>query len=51
MNIEIIHDTEVSEDREKCCAYPQAAVLGDRKIVVVYRRGETKHSFDGTLIM
>ena len=54
MEVEILHDVAVSENvkagaKVECCSYGHMSRLGDGSICVTYRRGETKHSYDGTI--
>jgi len=56
MQIEISHDAPVSpnlaaDDTDTCCAYPLTTLLRDGTVATVYRRGATKHSHDGVLVM
>lgn len=56
MRVEIVGDVAVSPnlaagDGGACCAYPLTAALGDGAIATVYRRGTSKHSHDGVLVM
>ena len=56
MNIEILYDHPVSPnlqagDKSAACAYPLTALLDDGTLACVYRRGTTKHSHDGVLLV
>ena len=54
--VELLWDRPVSPnlvaaDATIACAYARATQLDDGRIVCVYRRGKTKHSHDGRLVM
>ena len=55
MEIKVLHDVAVSPNwaaQEKCaCAFPIPCVLQNGDVLCLYRRGETKHSHDGVLIV
>lgn len=56
MNLDILFDVPVSPNRAagvpgQVCAYPLTSVLQDGTVATVYRRGATKHSHDGVLVM
>lgn len=56
MTISILHDVAVSPNLARrdpgiTCAYAQTTLLGDGSIVCLYRRGATKHSHDGVLVL
>jgi len=56
MQVEIVHDAPVSPnlaagDGGTCRAYPLTTPLRDGSVVTVYRRGQSKHSHDGVLVM
>jgi hypothetical protein len=55
MRVEVLSDQAVSPNlaagaKGVACAFPQATVLADGRLAVVYRRGETKHSQDGVFV-
>ena len=55
MRVEILSDQAATPNLEAgakgvACAFPQAAVLADGRLAIVYRRGETKHSYDGVFV-
>lgn len=56
MQIEILYDVPVSSNfpanvQGVMCAYPLSTKLTDGTVAVVYRQGETKHSYDGILMI
>lgn len=56
MKVKITADCPVSPnfaggDAAIACAYPLTALLADGAIATIYRRGESKHSHDGALVM
>jgi len=50
--VEILHDVVISDNlgRDGTCAFPSTAVMKDGTLVCLYRRGQTKHSYDGVWI-
>lgn len=56
MSIQILHDVAVSpnlagQETHVTCSYAQTALLADGSIACLYRRGTTKHSHDGVLVV
>jgi hypothetical protein len=56
MTITILHDVAVSPNLASSepgvtCAYAQTTVLDDGSVACLYRRGTTKHSHDGGLVL
>ena len=53
--VSVLHDGAVSPNlaaagTHECCAFAQSARLADGRLACTYRRGETKHSYDGVLV-
>jgi len=56
MHVTVLHDVPVSPNLAACdsgttCAYAQSTVLADGRVVCTCRRGTTKHSSDGILVL
>ena len=56
MRVDILSDVPVSPNlacanSASCCAYPFPALLADGSVACLYRKGTTKHSYDGILVM
>lgn len=56
MNIKILYDRDVSTNTDEsvldpgCCAFGTSTVSKDGIVYIVYRSGQTKHSYDGILL-
>jgi len=53
--VDILHDRPVSpnmsaHDKSTVCDFPSLAALDDGRVMVIYRRGATKHSHDGVFV-
>ena len=54
--VKILHDLPVSpnlpaHDRSNVCDLPSLSLLTDGRVMIVYRRGATKHSHDGVFVI